>query len=261
MKRKAILTVLVGIALLVQTSLASAFYLNLNTQANSNAVLGIPLSLVDPTGAVSGTVNLDPTRFSSTATATLNGAPPVVDSQVAPNLAYAQASIYDLNYHADAIGQIQDVNPNADLTLIGNDANLFGRATASYTQFFTVAGNGTVQYDAWYSILKDVIDLTGAGGPIHARWDVLFRLGKMGGASTSFSDSEDYFIDALSSGRAGGDFVKSLFLPGFANGDQGYVYAYASTEVVPEPGTFLLVGVGLAGCALYRRRNSEKIQA
>ncbi|TWJ18400.1 PEP-CTERM sorting domain-containing protein [Geobacter argillaceus] len=259
MKRKIILTVLVGIALLVQTSLASAFYLNLNTQANSIADLGTALSVT------TGTVVLDPNNFSSTASASLSspyGTAFSIDAQTAPNLAYAQASVYDLNHQFDAIGQVMNTNPNADLTLIGTDGNVFGNAAASYKQFFTINGAGTVQYDGWYSVLKDIQDLTGANEPIHARWNVLFTLGNTRtGLSTSASDSEDYFINAFSSGRAGGDFVKSLYLPGFANGDQGYVYAYASTDVVPEPGTFLLVGVGLAGCALYRRRNSEKIQA
>jgi hypothetical protein len=249
--KKSTVSLLALFTLLMQTSLAAAGYLNLSTQANSSGDLASNLSVTN------GTIVLDAARFYSTASASLNGAAVVVDSQAAPNVAYAQSSVYDANHQFDAIAQVMDFNPNADLTLIGIDINTFGRAIATYTQSFTVTGNGTVQYNGWYSIIKDVLDLTGSNGPIFARWDVKFSLVNARTAlSTSFSDGERYAIDALSSGRPAGDYLQTLTLPGFLNGDRGYITAFASTEVVPEPGTFLLVSAGVLGLIIQRRQRT-----
>lgn len=162
------------------------------------------------------------------------------------------------NSAADGVAnwiELQNFNAAATATYINDGTPGLANATSDYLyqQFFTVDAGATVNYHFDFAATFGLLD-----PPVP---------GKESAFGKSFfqfmlvsTDLNGRILDSLTYDKTlfgNGYFASDLNLA-FADGF-GYWQAFTSAEAtatVPEPGTFLLVGAGLAGLAIYRRRRN-----
>lgn len=137
-------------------------------------------------------------------------------------------------------------------------ANLLGTymaaTQATRSGYFTVAGAGritiTIPYDISLQVYADAPPLESARGLAGAG---LYMLN-----TSNYSASSDYQFLQDVTGAQGGFLTASLdFLDGQSGSFQVLVEGGAEASSVPEPSTMSLLGLGLAGAALLRKRKKS----
>ena len=186
---------------------------------------------------------------------------PSLDSQSA-GFAYANTASnpFDPTQYAEATGLVFD-DGGANGTAIANA--LSGPLVSSFSrallyQPFRVTGSGIMTYDFDYNFFMTFSDPT-PGGTAFGASNVYFALGLWDTDAKTFI-SYNSFSDSASGTDM--DITLANFLTWeFADGQAGAIYAYADAsaqvDAVPEPSTCILLGAGLAGLAVYRRRRNS----
>jgi hypothetical protein len=81
-------------------------------------------------------------------------------------------------------------------------------------------------------------------------WDDLFIGFKFGTGGTP----DEWFVYELQDGVSSGNWTFVNMLAPGANPGLSHLAVYAQQQTVPEPGSLLLLGLGLAGLGLFSRR-------
>ena len=294
MKGKARKTVVAGLCMLGLLGTASVSW-GVSITADVGALNNADPALI-LTGTAGVALDALPIRSSANSTATINGTNSQSASTfVAGDYALPATSSRSAFVDAGTSGQfafadgapLDPANANAFVT-----AGTFGGCTASANAFsdvmlgFSVATGGTVNYNIDYDMAFTFTQITAQDQDIlaTAHGKVYFELGtvtldqagsqvftKLASTTTPIEFTttvdltakgfNDVMVAADPLAFVGFDYTLLNPLTGtFGDNTFGYIYAAAwgdaTASSVPEPGTFVLVGAGLFGLAVWRRRKA-----
>ncbi|GAM07870.1 PEP-CTERM motif protein [Geobacter sp. OR-1] len=264
-------TVILGslVALAITAFAPAAFAVNLTI--TNDVHLGTP-DLPESGFAITGAgLILGDIVTSANVAASATGATSLTssDSQTSPadqSGAFASATllpgdVLGTNSAADGVAnwiELQNFNVASSATYINDGFPGLATAYSDYTyrQYFTVDAGASVSYHFDFAAAFALLDPASPLG------------------ETAFGKS--YFQFALVNTDSTGNVLnsvtydKTLFSDGYFTGDLamnfrdgfGYWQAFTFAETaatVPEPGTFLLLGAGMAGLIAYRRRRAASL--
>ncbi len=259
---------LVGAVLMLQASVSMGYQLIQTTQVDTidfltNSTAGISFGAYN--ASVSGVINSNGSVVASGGASGSGNLATGVDGSVGP-LDFLQGYTNDVDQYASITSQVVAVPAGDPLTsdvyLLASDENdalggiLTTTSSAYYRQDFSILSNGLLGISAlsvannFFYLDPDEVLPTGLYNYSS------FSLWLDGQLIKSISGSR--VIDALND-VSGQDYIFNNFIVdniSVTAGQSGYLVLSASNNPVPEPGTFLLLGVGLAGLVAYRRRRA-----